>query len=190
MPSIQMVWFIMMIIDDVELLQSDDDDAWWWRRRVMPDVWNFLMMSDNVWVIPDDAGWWLMMQDDDWWCLVTPGEEVRGRAVLKYIKTNTTTNPNDCATKPKIYQISVWYPAYRCPGGVGLNRANLILAQAVKLYRYRVKHAVKDFTTLSPTHACEDFFLTFFILIDGIELGKGPDVLWGIFFAQTIVTAF
>ena len=110
-------------------------------------------MSETSWWCLTMLGWFLMMQDDDWWCLVTPGEEVRGRAVLKYIKTNTTTNPNDCATKPKIYQISVWYPAYRCPGGVGLNRANLILAQAVKLYRYRSKSGSESFYN-AFTHTC------------------------------------
>ena len=31
------------------------------------------------------------------------------------------------------------------------------------------------------------FFLLFFLSIDGVELGKGPDVPWGIFFAQATV---
>ena len=39
------------------------------------------------------------------------------------------------------------------------------------------------------TNALHDFFLLFFFLtsIDGVKLGKGPDVPWGIFFAQATV---
>ena len=33
------------------------------------------------------------------------------------------------------------------------------------------------------------FFLLFFLSIDGVELGKGPDVPWGILFAQAKVAA-
>ena len=38
------------------------------------------------------------------------------------------------------------------------------------------------YTCMTP-----DFFYLFFPSIDGVKLGKGPDVPWGIFFAQATV---
>ena len=57
-----MIWWYMMIYDDL-----------WWFMMIYDDLWWFMMIYDDLWwfmMIYDDLWWFMMIYDDLWWFMM------------------------------------------------------------------------------------------------------------------------